>query len=61
MIARALVALGGAALSRDERAASGVERLERATFTGTGQDWEAAKADASVPEDALILHWTREA
>ncbi len=60
MIARALVALGGAALTRPERAAGGVEALERATCTGEGADWETAQAAANVPADALILHWTRE-
>lgn len=61
MIARALVALGGANLTREERANSGLARLERKTFTGSGTDWETAKADAEVPTDGLVLHWTREA
>lgn len=61
MIARALVALGGASLTRDERSSGGVEHLERAEFTGSGPDWETAKAAADVPIDGLILHWTREA
>ncbi|MCA0379783.1 MAG: hypothetical protein LCH36_10180 [Actinobacteria bacterium] len=60
MIARALVAVGGADLSREARAAGGLEQLERKNYTGSGSDWESAKEDAKVPAADLVLHWVRE-
>lgn len=67
MIARAHVALGGALLTATEKAAGGLEPLERDELVGevpdTGDiraDWERAKAAAAVPADALVLYWIRE-
>lgn len=59
MIARALAVLEGGTLTPSERAAGGMDQMERAEFTGAGDTWEAAKTAAKVPGDAMILWWIR--
>lgn len=61
MIARSLVALGGASLTDLERADGKLAECERAEFTGEGATWEAAKASAGVPADGAVMYWTQEA
>lgn len=60
MIARALVALGGATLTDADLAAGKLAECERREFTGEGATWEAAKTAAGVPADGFVLHWMRE-
>lgn len=67
MIARALAVLGGGTLTPPERAAGGMDGMERAEFTGeapdtgdTRSDWDKAMAAAKVPGDAMVLWWIRE-
>lgn len=57
MIAHALAIPGAKTLTKDELAASAHAGMERAEYTGEGADWEAAKAAAGVPSDALVLWW----
>ena len=57
MIARALVALGGATLTDQDRAAGRLAELVRREYAGEGETWEAAKTAAGVPEDGLVLYW----
>jgi hypothetical protein len=65
MRARALVALGGRTLTREEIAAGGLDHCDRADITGepvepsgdTRADWETAKALCPVPEGGMILYW----
>lgn len=60
MIARALVALAGATLTDQDRAAGKLAELERREYAGEGETWEAAKAAAGVPSDGAVIYWARE-
>lgn len=59
MKARALVALGSATRSAEERAEIGLAGLERAIIEGEGDTWEAAQAACPIPEGAFIMHWMK--
>lgn len=60
MIARALVALGGASLTAADLADDKLSECETVTLTGEGTTWPEAKIAAAVPADARVMYWMRD-
>lgn len=57
MIARALVALGGTSLTREDLAEGKLAHCEQVTLEGEGADWPATKTAANIPANGFVMHW----